>query len=90
MEEKPRISLTSSPSAKTIMSKLRQDQLSFGDALLSAADNNKIRRLEWEDKDVYLTFHEEQLMIFLTEDKKLHPLIVSTGDALGEDWVIVK
>ena len=89
MEETVNTSPRQSPRL-TQIAPFDKEQMNFGDALLSAADNNKIRRLEWEDKDVYLTFHEEQLMIFLTEDKKLHPLIVSTGDALGEDWVIVK
>jgi hypothetical protein len=47
------------------------------------------RRLEWPENGEYLVMHEEKVMLFKPEDNKLHPLIVSKGDILGTDWVII-
>ena len=64
--------------------------MNFTAALEQALDGRRIRRLEWEDKGVYISFDDELLMIFKTEDHMLHPLTVQTADVVAEDWVIVK
>jgi hypothetical protein len=50
----------------------------------------KFRRLEWEDEGTYITVRDAQVMIFKTDDNMVHPLIVSEGDILGEDWVKIE
>jgi len=89
MEETTNNSPGQSPQDKRIVS-FNKDKMDFGSALKEAAEGKRVRRLEWEDEGIYLTFYKEQLMIFLTKDKTLHPLVVSFGDVAGEDWVIVK
>jgi hypothetical protein len=49
----------------------------------------KMRRLEWKAKD-YIVINDEKLMIFKPDDKRLHPLTVSTGDMMARDWVVVE
>jgi hypothetical protein len=64
--------------------------MTFGKALKEVAAGKKIRRVEWLKDGTYLALDpKDQLSIFKTEDKKLHPLIVTSGDILGEDWVII-
>lgn len=69
---------------------LTKPTLTFGECLDQLLLGRKGRRLEWEDKEVYIIIQNEQLMIFRTDDKKLHPLIVSTGDIEGMDWVLIE
>lgn len=66
-----------------------REGLDFGTAMNEVLNGKKVRRLEWKDEDVYLVMKNEQLMIFGTGDKILHPLIVSAGDIAGMDWEVV-
>jgi hypothetical protein len=86
MEDKVSFSQNQSPT----QTKSDWSQMNFYSALKELVEGRRVRRLEWEDKDIYLTFHNEQLMIFLTKDKMLHQLIVQLGDVVGEDWVVIK
>ena len=63
--------------------------MTFGQAMQEVAIGKRVRRLEWAQKETYLALNNNQLSIFKPEDKNLHPLIVSLGDILGDDWVIV-
>ena len=63
---------------------------SFVFALNEVLKNKKVRRSEWNDKEVYMAIEDDILMIFLTDDNMLHPLKVSTSDILGKDWVVVE
>jgi len=63
--------------------------MTFSQALMRLMGGSKVRRLEWEDQAIYLVMKDERLMIFKTDDKQLHPLIVSSGDISGTDWVVV-
>ncbi len=64
--------------------------MSFGSAMNAVLNGERVRRADWEDEEVYLTMRDEQLMIFKTEDKLLHPLTISGGDIAGTDWVVMK
>ena len=64
--------------------------MDFGSAMFEVLKGNKVRRQEWEDEGVYLVLQNEQLMIFKTEDKMLHPLVVTSGDIAGQDWAIIE
>lgn len=46
-----------------------------------------MRRMEWEDPEVFVVVKDEKVMIYKPETKKLHPLIISTGDLTATDWI---
>ena len=79
-----------SPTVTQLHQKDRPATMNFATALEQMVDGKRVRRLEWEDEGVYLVFDKEMLAIFKTEDRVLHPLLVSTGDVVAEDWVIVR
>ena len=64
--------------------------MDFGAAMTAVLNGNKVRSEGWEDENIYLVLQNEKLMIFKTEDKMLHPLIVTSGDMAGQDWVIIE
>ena len=64
--------------------------MGFGSAMAEVLKDKRVRRQEWEDKDVYLCLVQEQLMIYKTEDKLYHPLIITAGDIAGTDWEVIK
>ncbi len=63
--------------------------MDFASCLERLLLGDRCRRLGWEDEEVYITIWNEQVMIYKTDDKKVHPMIVSTGDIVGMDWVVV-
>ena len=79
-----------SPTAKTKEehSPYRDEPFNFPDAIRELLQGVNVTKLEWDNVDIYLTMDDEKLMIKL-EDGLLHPLIVSTGDMTGVDWVCV-
>ena len=80
-----------SPTAKTKEehSPYREvEPFNFPVAMCELLKGVNVTKLEWDNVNIYLTMDEEKLMIKL-EDGLLHPLIVSTGDMSGEDWVCV-
>jgi len=65
--------------------------MTFGDCLvIMANEGGRFRRLAWIDNNSYITIRNEQLEVFRTDTKRLHPLIVSVGDILSNDWIEVK
>ena len=62
--------------------------MGFSKAIHELLHGKKLRREEWEDKGVYLKMVDEKLSIYKTESKQFHPLIVSTGDMIADEWVI--
>ena len=70
----------------------KPEEYSFGEALELLTEGHKVTRLDW-DSGHYLTLHENQgqnqVHIFKPDTGKLHPLLVSDGDILADDWVIV-
>jgi hypothetical protein len=63
--------------------------MDFTKAVDRLLDGDKVRRQEWSDDGTYIIIDDEKIKIFTPEDKGLHPLVVSTGDLLGTDWVVV-
>ena len=63
--------------------------ISFAEAMDALLDGKKVRRQEWPDDGTYLVMRDEKVMIFKLEDKRLHPLTISSGDILGTDWVVI-
>jgi hypothetical protein len=63
--------------------------MSFYDVLKSLdTDDKKATRIEWQNDQYYITFHDEKLMIH-KPDNVLYPLTVSRADVLGTDWVLM-
>ena len=58
------------------------------DALRAVRDGHKITALGWGNPKIYGMLQDIRLMILL-EDGLLHPWIISEGDMLRTDWVIV-
>ena len=63
-------------------------ELSFPDAIREIAIlGNKIRRVEWSDPEEYCLLKDSFLMIH--RNGNFHTWIVSEGDMLAIDWVIM-
>ena len=62
--------------------------VTFPDAMQAVTEGKKIRRMEWEDKEEHGILKDSFLMIF--RGGKYHNWIVSEGDMLAIDWMIVK
>lgn len=63
-------------------------EMNFYDALKMVEAGSKVTKKEWNNPDIFIFLSDEKLSI-KTEDKKVHPLIVSSGDMMGEDWEMV-
>lgn len=94
-EERPMIDPTGtvfepeSPKTSPVVSPMRQPRsMNFVDSLNFLLDGHKLRRKEWADDGTYIVIREEKLMIYTPGDKQIHPLTVSTGDIMGNDWVV--
>ncbi len=66
-----------------------QGVMSFADCLLAILDGSKARRVEWPDDGTYITMRDGKVVIFKPEDNMVHPLVVSDGDILADDWMII-
>lgn len=63
-------------------------ELSFPEAIQALIGRNKIRRLEWSDPEEYGLLKDSFLAIHRND--KFHTWIVSEGDMLAIDWVVIK
>ena len=63
--------------------------MTFGSCLQKLMLGERCRRMAWEEKEVYIVIKDDKLMIFRSDDKRLHPLTVSGGDIEANDWVMV-
>ena len=62
-------------------------QLGFSAAISAVVGGKKIRRMEWADQEEYGLLKDSYLMIH--RNGKFHTWIVSEGDLMSIDWVIV-
>jgi len=65
-----------------------QEKLTFGEAMQKVCDGQKVQRLEWPNKDVYLFMRDDRLMIHNDQGKNT-PLILSRGDIEESDWIVI-
>lgn len=63
--------------------------MSFGSCLnvLVSDEGKTARRLAWPSDGTYIRIKDDKLVIWTPVDKQFHPLTVSTGDIVGEDWI---
>ena len=64
-----------------------QETMTFPEAIAEVIKGKKVTKLEWDNLDVYL-FLSDFLYIH-KEDETDTQLLVSDGDMMGEDWIIV-
>lgn len=64
-------------------------EMTFYQAIEEIAAGRKVTKLEWGNKNCFLQLINGHLKIHKPEDNKFHDLIVSDGDILGKDWIIV-
>jgi len=65
-----------------------QKTLNFFDALAAVSSGTKITKLEWNNRDIYILLRNSHLQIHKT-DGVFYDLIVTDGDLLGLDWVLI-
>ena len=64
-----------------------EQTMDFPNAIRAVTDGAKVTKLEWDNPDV-IVWLEGRLKIKLA-DNTIHDLIVTDGDMIGEDWVII-
>ncbi len=65
-----------------------QKDMNFSEAIREVIRGQKVTKREWRDSRVYICRFDGYLVIHKI-DNMFHKLIVTDGDLLGEDWVIV-
>lgn len=66
-------------------------RMGFSQALQELVAGKRVARVEWVEygHKHYLQMKDEKIMIWLSQDRRLHPLTVSLGDIEGLDWIVV-
>jgi hypothetical protein len=64
-------------------------QMDFPNALREVIGGLQITKLEWNNKNIYGLLENGKLMLH-KDDNKMYQWIISEGDLLGEDWVVVE
>lgn len=75
------------PTKKTV-----SKQMTFPEALLEVIDGYKITKLEWANPSEYVFLHDGFLCIHHSgsDNKTFNRLLVSEGDLIGKDWMVIK
>ena len=76
-----------SPTPKMFEQNL-QETMTFPEAMAEVIKGKKVTKLEWDDQGTYLSL-SDFLVIHKSEEDTNHRLLVSSGDMMGEDWIIV-
>ena len=66
---------------------VNRNPMSFGDALYEAARGRKFTKIEWENKEIY--GHLVNAELRLHKNGRDHMWVVSEGDIIGKDWIII-
>ena len=67
--------------------KVDKGQMSFPDAMKEVIKGNRVTKLEWNDEGTYL-YLQGHLRIRFSDDRDTD-LIISDGDMIGLDWVVI-
>jgi hypothetical protein len=62
--------------------------MGFAEAIQAIIDRKKITKLEWDNPELYGQLRDGYLMIHLADG--WHRWLVSDGDLMGIDWVILR
>lgn len=70
-------------------SKTKNNTINFYEALRHVQTlGARATKLEWNNQKIYMAMNGDTLSIML-EDGLYHPLLVTTGDIIGTDWVML-
>ena len=62
--------------------------MDFPEAIRAIIEGKKITKLEWNDKKIYGVLNDNILMLH-KRDGVMYKWMLSDGDLLGEDWIVV-
>ena len=62
--------------------------MNFPEAISAIIEGKKITKLEWNDKEIYGVLNDNILMLH-KKDGIMYNWMLSDGDLLGEDWIVV-
>ena len=62
--------------------------LNFSKAMQAVVDGKRVTKLEWNNPNVVIYLLD--FLYIKLGDGSSHTLTVSSGDMLGEDWVVVE
>jgi len=71
------------------MPKMLNLEMDFYDVLKKVSIGKRVTKLEWNDENIY-GFLKDGLLKLHFADGTIKDWIISEGDMLGEDWVIVE
>lgn len=63
-------------------------KMDFYDAIRQVISGKSVARMEWKERGYFLQIVDGRLKIH-KPDGKFYDLIVTDGDILGEDWMLV-
>ena len=66
----------------------RTVMMDFPSAMKEVAEGKKVTKLEWKNTNIFLLLTDGFLKIH-KEDGTTTPLLVSDGDMMGQDWIVV-
>lgn len=66
----------------------KQQEMTFPAALAELIKGKRITKLEWKDKDKYGSL--ENGFLSYHDQRGFHQWLVSDGDLLGVDWIVLE
>lgn len=66
-----------------------EEKLNFSQAIARVIEGAAITKIEWNNKSIYGVMKDGFLML-CKEDGKMYQWILSDGDLLGEDWIVIE
>lgn len=76
-----------SPSPRKVIAKPRM--ITFMVALLEMIEGEKVTKRDWQDMNIYGFMDKDTDNLMLRRDGKNHQWILSEGDILGEDYIVI-
>jgi hypothetical protein len=80
--------VTTLPPPPTVEDLPDLQRLNFPEAMRHVIAGQKVTKLEWNDPDI-LVFHRDGYLMIQHANGRTDALIISSGDLLGGDWVVV-
>lgn len=64
--------------------------MDFGKMTNILTQGKQLKRAIWPNDGTHIALKDEKLVIWKSDDKLYHPLIVSLGDLTGTDWEVFR
>lgn len=82
------ISHSPTPAKKDLAYRPIEVKMNFTQAVNAIVDGRKVHKLEWQDREYYGILNDATLMLH-KPDNKLYAWIVSEGDIVGTDYIVI-